>query len=141
MFRYDLLSQALGANIVLICGEFEPNGAGAVNNLLNVSGRGIGAVCGFTVARISAGLFEITMAEGLAALIAGDYTLVNCGNQALGGLESATVAGPFGTAGGLGNSGRSFRVRARDAAGAAVDITQAAQRKIQFTVYAKTKTF
>ena len=143
MYRYDVLSQVLGANLVTIHGEFEPNGASAVNNALNVSGRGVGAMCGFTVVRISAGLYEVTLGEPVAALVNVQVTGTNLGALALGGLEGVNVAGPNNVPAGIGmsNLGRSFRIRAKDNSGAAADITQAAGRKIQFTFTGKTKTY
>jgi hypothetical protein len=137
MFRYEMLQGMLGNNLVFVAGEFEPNGASAPNNTLNVSGRGVGQVCGFTVALAATGVFTVTLNEPILELVGLWVCGVNIGNQALGGLEGAQAAGAMPGTGT--NTRKQFSIRAKDNTGAAANITQATGRKIQFLLLARTR--
>lgn len=111
-------------------GVFKPNGVSAIDNTVNVSGYGVGAQCGFTVARTNTGLYTVTLRESYPANIAINPTSYNLGAR---WVDAVTPPGP------LGGNGFTFQLLAKDSTGAAADVTAGANVLIGFTILLKAR--
>src|SRR5687768_3277138 len=112
--RFDNV-QVLGRNQVKLAGSFAPNGSSAVS-ADSREGRG------FTVARTSAGLFTITLADKYAVFVSGRVS-----------LQLATAADQFVQLGTVDMSAKTVQIRVWDVSGAAVaDVAADANNRIHF---------
>lgn len=122
--------QFAGKNVHEFAGTFKPNGASAISNAVNSSGSGVGDSCGFTVARAGTGLYTVTLRESYPAHFG---IFVQGYNLGVRWVDAVTVPGP------LGGNGFTFQLQAKDATGAAADITAGATVFISFRILLKAK--
>ncbi len=126
--------KAAGKNNDLFVGVFKPNGAGAIDQTQNVSLFSTSTGAKFTVTRANTGLYTVTIESeysGLVALIPFGY------NLGVRWVDAVTPPGPLGGSGST--AGKTFQLQAKDAAGAAADITAGTNVLVGFAAFLKSK--